>query len=94
MDILNVVITKKAIGRTENATYNLEYSISDNRLLKIMATIYSLKTENQPDGVYIGQITFENEIVTASFMGKMQASKLFVDFEDLMRQIREDVNPK
>jgi len=94
MDILNVVTTKNAVSTTENAVYNLEYSTSNNKLLKVMATIYSLKTENQPEETYIGQIIFENEIITASFMGNVPASKLFSDYENLMRQIKKDVNSK
>jgi hypothetical protein len=94
MDILNVVTTKNAACTTENAVYNLEYSISNNELLKVMTTIYSQKTKNRAEEIYIGQIISENGITTASFMGNVPASKLFSDYENLMQEIKKDVNSK
>lgn len=94
MDILNVTITKSAISTTENAVYNLEYSVSNNKLSKVMATIYTVKPNGEQDEVYLGQIIFEHDMLSASFTGGVTASKLFADYENILIQVKKDVNVK
>ncbi|NDV80049.1 hypothetical protein [Dysgonomonas sp. 511] len=94
MDILNVTTTKNALSTTANATYNIEYSISDNKITKIIAAIYALKTEVSPEEIYIGQILFENDNTTASFTGKISGSKLFADYETILAEIEKDAKSK
>lgn len=91
MDILNVITTKNATSTTENAVYNLEYSISNNKLIKVMVTIVGIKKENHAEDMYLGHILFENGNITASFIENVSVSKLFSDYENLMQQISKDV---
>ncbi|NDV78148.1 hypothetical protein [Dysgonomonas sp. 511] len=94
MDILNVITTKNATSTTENAVYNLEYSISNSNLIKVMITIIGIKKEEHAEDVYLGHILFENGNITASIIENAPVPKLFSDYENLIRQIKKDVNPQ
>ena len=94
MDILNVITTKSATSVTENAFYNLEYSISNDKLSKVMATISAVKPNGDQDEKYLGQIILENDMLSASFTEGVAASKIFADYENILLQIKKDVNMK
>lgn len=94
MNILNVITTKNALSSTANATYNIEYSISNNKITKITAAIYALKTEEHPEETYIGQILFENDNTTASFTRRVSGSELLADYEAIFAEIEKDAKSK
>jgi hypothetical protein len=91
MEILNVTTTKSAACTTKNARYSIEFSISDNKLVKVTAGIYKLKTAGQPEDIYIGHIQSENNMVTASFTDSgIPGSGLMSDYESILEEIEKD----
>lgn len=94
MEIVNVTTTKNAVSTTEIAKHNLEYSISNKQLIRVTDNMYGIKTAPEAEDVYLGQIVYDNEMISASFTGSSTASSLMADFESIMINIKKDVAGK
>lgn len=62
MDIENVRITKKATYHSNHALYQLEYTINNNILSRIRATVNEPEADDYGNHIYIGSIHYENNM--------------------------------
>lgn len=93
MDIIRITTTKTAQERNERALYNLDYTLTDGTLERIVATVYT--PESRPDSdtapVFIGTITYENGQVFCSLPREAAIAELMADFESFLSRIQADV---
>lgn len=93
MKVIRITTTKTAQERNENALYNLDYTITDGLLERVLATIYSpdseLESEEAP--VFSGTITYENGQVFCALPGDASITDLMNDFGQFLTQIRTTV---
>lgn len=93
MDIIRITTTKTAQERNERALYNLDYTLTDGSLERIVATVYT--PESRPDNdtapVFIGTITYENGQVFCSLPREAAIAELMADFEAFLSRIQADV---
>lgn len=92
MKILNVITTKNASLIIGDTLYNIEYRISDLELVQVNISIYENNTNAEQPEVYIGHIQLENNTLSASFSVDATVSKHMTDYENILRQIMEDIN--
>lgn len=88
MDILNVTTTKSALSRTGNGRYNIEYSIENKKLTRALISIFSPEENNES---YTGNISLENGTLNCTLHSYEKAHLYMKDFEDILEQIREDI---
>lgn len=62
MKIIRITTTKTAQERTERAFYNLDFTMTDGALERVVATVYTPESrlDSDPAPVFIGTITYEN----------------------------------
>ena len=91
MNIIKTMVTRTAEETTAHGVFNLEYTVSDNVLERISATIRKTGNDGMP-GEYLGSIVYEVSSVNLNFMN-MGASfaPLVEDFEQLLRTIQTNV---
>lgn len=93
MDIIRITTTKTAQERNGRALYNLDYTLTDGTLERIVATVYT--PESRPDSdtapVFIGTITYENGQVFCSLPRAAAIAGLMADFESFLSRIPADV---
>ena len=90
MLITNTTVTKQATGETSNARYKFEYTITENRLTRVLASVFELQLDENGNEVFLGNISLENDIVNCSLPQKCRITPLFEDFESFMVQIQVD----
>ena len=86
MNIIRITTTKTAQERTDRAFYNLDFTITDSALERVVATVYT--PESRPDSdtppAFIGTITYENGQIfcslpkEVSIAGMLPASENFL----------------
>ena len=93
MNIIRITTTKTAQERTDRAFYNLDFTITDNALERVVATDYT--PESRPDSdtppVFIGTITYENGQIFCSLPKEASIAGMMADFENFMVQIQSAV---
>lgn len=93
MDIIRITTTKTAQERTEHAFYNLDFTITDGALERVVATVYT--PESRPDSdthpVFIGTVTYENGQIFCALPKEASIAALMTDFERFMVRIQADV---
>ena len=93
MDIIRITTTKTAQERNERALYNLDYTLTDGSLERIVATVYT--PESRPDSdtapVFIGTITYENGQIYCSLPREAAIAGLMADFEAFLSRIQADI---
>lgn len=93
MKVIRTTTTKTAQERNENALFNLDYTITDGTLERVLATVYSpeseLESEEAP--VFLGTITYENGQVFCALPGDASITDLMNDFEQFLAQIKTAV---
>lgn len=93
MNIIRITTTKTAQERTDRAFYNLDFTITDNALERVVATVYT--PESRPDSdtspVFIGTITYENGQIFCSLPKEVSIAGMMADFENFMVQIQSAV---
>lgn len=92
MKIQNVTITKNATLITDDTLYNIEYRISGSELVQVTISIYKNNINPEQPEVYIGHIQLENNMLSSSFSIDATVSKHMLDYENIIRQIEEDVS--
>ncbi|NDW10986.1 hypothetical protein [Dysgonomonas sp. 520] len=90
MKVTNTVITKQASAETSNGKYQIEYTVSGNTLVRVLASISGFPDENQNE-LYIGNISYDNGQITCSLPNHIKTSLFFEDFEGFMVMIKTDV---
>lgn len=93
MNIIKTQITRTAEEITANGIFHLEYTVSDNVLERITATIRrTLPQEGVPEE-YLGTIVYESPAVNLNFINTgRELSPLVVDFETLLGKIRTSLS--
>ena len=93
MNIIRITTTKTAQERTDCAFYNLDFTITDNALERVVATVYT--PESRPDSdtppVFIGTITYENGQIFCSLPKEVSIAGMMTDFENLRAMIQSAV---
>lgn len=93
MNIIRITTTKTAQERTDRAFYNLDFTITDSALERVVATVYT--PESRPDSdtppVFIGTITYENGQIFCSLPKEAAIAGMMADFENFMAQIQSAV---
>ena len=93
MNIIRITTTKTAQERTDRAFYNLDFTITDNALERVVATVYT--PESRPDSdtppVFIGTITYENGQIFCSLPREAAIAGLMADFESSLSRIQADI---
>lgn len=93
MNIIRTTTTKTAQERTDRAFYNLDFTITDSALERVVATVYT--PESRPDSdtppVFIGTITYENGQIFCSLPKEAAIAGLMSDFENFLVQIQTAV---
>lgn len=92
MNITHVTVTKVAEESTENADYQLEYSIVNDRLTRVHASIRKRDTDGSGNTPQIGVIYMEQGSVSCSIPEGEPLAPLFRDFEAIIGEIRESIN--
>lgn len=93
MKIIRITTTKTAQERTDRAFYNLDFTITDSALERVVATVYT--PESRPDSdtppTFIGTITYENGQIFCSLPKEASVAGMIADFESFMAQIQAAV---
>lgn len=93
MNIIRTTTTKTAQERTDRAFYNLDFTITDSALERVVATVYT--PESCPDSdtppVFIGTVTYENGQIFCSLPKEAAIAGLMADFENFLVQIQTAV---
>lgn len=93
MNIIRITTTKTAQERTDRAVYNLDFTITDNALERVVATVYT--PESRPDSdtppVFIGTVTYENGQIFCSLPKEVSIAGMMADFENFMALIQSTV---
>lgn len=92
MNITHVTVTKVAEESTENADYQLEYSIVNDRLTRVHASIRKRDTDGSGNTPQIGVIYMEQGSVFCSIPEGEPLAPLFRDFEAIIGEIRKSIN--
>ena len=85
MNITNVTVTKVAEESTENADYQLEYSIVNDALTRVHASIRK-KDTNAPQ---IGIIYMEQGVISCNIPMGEPLAPLFHDFDTMIDEIKK-----
>lgn len=89
MNIIKTQITRTAEETTQNGIFHLEYTVSDNVLERVTATIRRTLPQEGMSEEYLGTIVYESPAINLNFINTGCAlSPLVVDFETLLGKIR------
>ena len=89
MNIIKTQITRTAEETTQNGIFHLEYTVSDNVLERVTATIRRALPQKGVPEEYLGTIVYESPAVNLNFINTGRIlSPLVVDFESLLEKIR------
>lgn len=92
MNITNVTVTKVAVESTENADYQLEYSIVNDTLIRVHASIRKKDADGSGDTPQTGVIYMEQGAVSCNIPDGEPLAPLFRDFEAMIGEIRKSIN--
>lgn len=92
MNITNVTVTKVAEESTENADYQLEYSIVNETLARVHVSIRKRDTDGSGDAPQIGVIYMEQGSVSCSIPEGESLAPLFRDFDAMVSEIKASIN--
>lgn len=94
MEIIKTTIIKTAEESTRNAFYSLEFTASNNALVKVQASVFTLPSGELNEKRHLGYVIFENDNINCSLPGNAPLLKIFEDFELFMELIRDEINPQ
>lgn len=89
MNITNVTVTKVAEESTENADYQLEYSIVNDVLTRVHASIRKKDADGSGNAPQIGIIYMEQGVVSCNIPAGETLAPLFQDFDAMIGEIRK-----
>lgn len=85
MKINKVIMIKNAEETTQNALYQVEYTVTNGTLDRILATIMDKESLN-----YIGSISLENENVSCTIPYVENVPVYFDDFNRIVELIKTE----
>lgn len=89
MNITNVTVTKVAEESTENADYQLEYSIVNDALTRVHASIRKKDTDGPGNAPQIGIIYMEQGVISCNIPMGEPLAPLFHDFDTMIDEIKK-----
>lgn len=89
MNITNVTVTKIAEESTENADYQLEYSIVNGVLTRVHASIRKKDPDGSGNAPQTGIIYMEQGVVSCSIPEGEVLEPLFRDFDAMVGEIKK-----
>lgn len=92
MNITNVTVTKIAEESTENADYQLEYSIVNDVLARVHASIRKKDPDGSGNILQTGVIYMEQGVVSCNIPEGEVLAPLFRDFDAMVSEIRKSIN--
>ncbi len=90
MNIINITVTKIAEESTEYADYQLEYSLVNDMLTRVQATIRKKDPEGSGNAPQIGVIYMEQGIISCNIPEGEPLAPLFRDFDALIGEIKKN----
>lgn len=93
MNITSTILTKTAVETTENANYNIEYTVVDKELSRVQTSIEALVTGENEEHRYLGHIYLEQGNLSCSIPleAGVKAVPYFGDFDVIVTKIRENI---
>ena len=94
MNIISTTITRRAEEQNANALYHIDYSITDDILERVVATVYrpaDTLTGEAEAPIFVGTLTYENGQVFCALPGDSSFTELMNDFEQFLTQIKTAV---
>lgn len=91
MNVTIVTVITTAEEKTANATYVVEYSVTNGTLIRASANIMELKNSKSSDLQSIGTIYLEQDIVTCNLPKDRDLAPYFTDFDNMLKTIRESI---
>lgn len=94
MNIISTTITRRAEEQNANALYHIDYSITDDVLERVVATVYrpvDMFSDDAEAPAFVGTLTFENGQVFCALPGDSSITDLMNDFEQFLTQIKTAV---
>ncbi|WP_289764453.1 hypothetical protein [uncultured Duncaniella sp.] len=92
MNITNVTVINIAEENTENANYQLEYSIVNGVLSRIHASIRKKDADDSGNAQQIGVIYMEHSTISCNIPEGQVLAPLFQDFDIIVDKIRKSIN--
>ena len=89
MNITNVPVTKVADERTENADYQLEYSLVHDALTRVHAPISKKDTAGTGNAPLIQIIYLEQGVISCNIPMGEPLAPLFHDFDTMIDEIKK-----
>lgn len=90
MNITSTVVITTATATTPNSYYELEYSIKENEVVKMQASVHTLPQGVNNEKEHLGYIIFENENLHCSLPNNISYSALFSDFDSFLVAVRAE----
>ena len=90
MNIIRTTTTKTVQERNERALYNLDYTLTDGTLERVLATLYSPDSDldSAAAPTFIGTVTYENGQIFCSLPADAPIADLMGDFVDFLDRIK------
>lgn len=88
MRIISSTTVKQAVSETENANYSIEYTLANDKLQRVLCSIYSLEKDENENNTYVGTISYENEVMNSSLPINSNATNLIAEFEEIILKIK------
>lgn len=85
----HVTVTKVAEESTENADYQLEYSIVNDALTRVHASIRKKDTDGSGNAPQIGIIYMEQGVISCNIPMGEPLAPLFHDFDTMIDEIKK-----
>lgn len=94
MNITNTILTRTATEVTQNASYTLEYTVTNGSLDRIQATIEELSVNENTEQHFIGTIYLEHGNLSCNIpiANEMKTAAYFADFDAFVGMIRQSVS--
>lgn len=93
MNITSTILTKTAVETTSNASYNIEYTIIDEKLNRVQVSIEALAAGENIDHPYLGNIYLENSNLSCNIPIEESCTSAlyFADFDMIVTKIKENI---
>ena len=94
MNITSTAVTTTANETTKQGYYELEYSVQDNKLSRLQATLFAPSSEQNPERLHIGYIVIENDTMHCSLPSDVSYAPIFTDFDQFVTTIKTSLTTK
>lgn len=95
MNIIKTTLIKTAREQTPTARYDLEYTVTDTTLERVVATLFEVTDTQDPAAGdnFMGTITYEHGNIYCNLPCRVgEVSSLVARFEEYLTQIRAELS--